>query len=233
MVDRRHRKSAAGERHARSERLVLIGGFVLALCSLLFFVWLSEEMLDGDTVRFDATIRSAVHAHTSGDVTTIMKGFTVLGSSLLMIPLSVALLGFCFIERDLHALKTLGANFGGALILELVLKHAFHRPRPVPFFDLPKPASFSFPSGHALFSFCFFVGVAAFLSPRLVWHAKLLVWTAAALLVVAIGFSRIYLGVHYPTDVLAGYAAAIIWVGSLKFLNELHHRNVKHEWATT
>jgi undecaprenyl-diphosphatase len=233
MVDRRHRKSAAGERHARSERLVLIGGFAVALCSLLFFVWLSGEMLDGDTVRFDANVRSAVHAHTASGVTTIMKALTVFGSSVVMIPLSVAILAFCFIQRDLHALKTLAATFGGALVLELVLKRAFHRPRPVPFFDLPKPASFSFPSGHALFSFCFFVGVAALLSPRLAGHAKLLMWIAAALLVAGIGFSRIYLGVHYPTDVLAGYVAGIVWVVTLKFVNEMHHRNVKREWAAT
>jgi undecaprenyl-diphosphatase len=232
-VDKRHRENFSGERHARSERLILIGGFVLALCALLFFVWLSREMLDGDTLRFDATVRSAIHAHTAGGITTIMKALTVLGSSLFMIPLSVAILVFCLIEGDLHALKTLAATFGGALILELVLKLAFHRPRPVPFFDLPRPASFSFPSGHSLFSFCFFVGVAAFVSPRLAWHAKLLMWAAAVLLVGGIGFSRIYLGVHYPTDVLAGYAAGIVWVVTLKFADELHHRNVKREWAAT
>ena len=190
-------------------------------------------MLDGDTVRFDATVRSTIHAHTATGITTTMKALTVLGSSLFMLPLSVAILSFCFIEGDLHALKTLAATFGGALFLELVLKLAFHRPRPVPFFDLPQPASFSFPSGHALFSFCFFVGVTGFLSPRLAWHAKFLMWAATVLLVGGIGFSRIYLGVHYPTDVLAGYAAGIVWAVMLKFVDVLHHRNVKREWAAT
>jgi len=102
----------------------------------------------------------------------------------------------------------------------------------VPFFDLATPASFSFPSGHALFSFCFFAGIAALLSPRLSsQRAKLGLWSIAIALILGIGLSRIYLGVHYPSDVLAGYAAGIVWVATVKFVNELHHKNVEREWS--
>ncbi|MEO6055540.1 MAG: phosphatase PAP2 family protein, partial [Gemmatimonadales bacterium] len=74
------------------------------------------------------------------------------------------------------------------------------------------PGSYSFPSGHALFAFCFFTTGAALLAPRLPWPAlRRLVWIAAAALVLAIGFSRIYLGVHYPSDVLAGYTVGLMW----------------------
>jgi undecaprenyl-diphosphatase len=96
----------------------------------------------------------------------------------------------------------------GAFVLEVTLKLAFHRPRPTPFFG-PQPSSYSFPSGHALASFCFYGVLAGVVNSR-VRHQDLRapIWIASALLVAVIGFSRIYLGVHHPTDVMAGYAAA-------------------------
>jgi len=216
----------------RYERFALVLGFLLALSALLFFGWLAEEMMEGDTARFDSTITSAVHEHATARLTTAMKALTMLGSSVVMTPLAILTLALCYFRREFHALKTLAATFGGALLLEFSLKLAFHRPRPAPFFDLPTPATFSFPSGHALFSFCFFAGLAALLSPRLASQkAKLGLWSIAIALILGIGLSRIYLGVHYPSDVLAGYAAAIVWVATVKFVNELHLKNVEGEWS--
>src|SRR5580692_10551538 len=227
-----HKQSVAGERHAWSERVVLVLGFLSALSALLFFAWLAEEMMEGDTARFDSAITLAVHQHATPRLTTVMKALTMLGSSVVMAPLAILTLALCYFRREFHALKTLGATFGGALLLEFSLKLAFHRPRPVPFFDLATPVSFSFPSGHALFSLCFFAGIAAVISPRLAsQRAKLALWLMAIALILGIGLSRIYLGVHYPSDVLAGYSAAIVWVATVKFVNELHHKNVEREWS--
>src|SRR5580704_18055058 len=199
---RPHRQSAANKHHVRYERFVLVLGFLLALSALLFFGWLAEEMMEGDTARFDSTITLAVHQNATPPLTTVMEVLTILGSSVVMAPLAILTLALCYFRREFHALKILEATFGGALLLEFILKLTFHRPRPVPFFDLPAPASFSFPSVHALFSFCFFAGIAALLSPRLVRRgAKLAVWAVAVLLIIGIGLSRIYLGVHYPSDV--------------------------------
>jgi len=225
-------QGAAGERHVRSERILLLAGLLSALGALLFFAWIAEEMLEGDTARFDSAVTSAVHAHSSALLTSVMKALTVLGSSAVMTPLAILTLIFCYMRREFYALKTMAAAFGGALILEFLLKWVFHRPRPVPFFDLPAPASFSFPSGHALFSFCFFVGIASLLSPRLGrLEAKIALWAIAVALILGIGMSRIYLGVHYPSDVLAGYAAGLVWVATVKFVNERHHKNVEREWT--
>jgi hypothetical protein len=95
----------------------------------------------------------------------------------------------------------------GALVLDLSLKYAFHRPRPVPFF-VPAPYTYSFPSGHSLFSFCFYGVLAGLLTRRIRSRRwRVLIWTLAALLVATIGLSRVYLGVHYPSDVIAGYLA--------------------------
>ena len=139
----------------RSERVLLVVGFLSALGALLFFAWIAEEMLEGDTARFDSMVTAAVHAHASAPATVLMKALTVLGSSAVMTPLAILTLILCYTRREFHALKTLAVTFGGALILEFLLKWAFHRPRPVPFFDLPAPASFSCATRNA--SSCAFV----------------------------------------------------------------------------
>jgi membrane-associated phospholipid phosphatase len=227
-----HRHTAAVKRHVRSERIVLVVGFLLALSALLLFAWIAEEMLEGDTARFDLRVTTLVHARSTSQLTAAMKALTVLGSSLVMAPLALLTLLVCYFRRDFDALKTLATTFVGALLFELLLKPAFHRARPVPFFDLPVPASFSFPSGHALFSFCFFATLAALLSARVTRRAtKFAYWFILLALSLGIGFSRIYLGVHYPSDVLAGYAAGVVWVSTVKFVNDMHHRNVKREWT--
>src|SRR5262249_2175727 len=116
----------------------------------------------------------------------------------------------------------------GALVLDLTLKYAFHRPRPTPFFG-PLPPTYSFPSGHSLFSFCFYALLAGLWGGRIRsgWLGTM-IWTVAAVLVFAIGLSRIYLGVHYPSDVIAGYLAATIWVSTLVALDRLHvHRKAR------
>jgi undecaprenyl-diphosphatase len=113
----------------------------------------------------------------------------------------------------------------GAYALDWKLKLAFHRTRPTPFFGTQEPRSFSFPSGHALFSICFFGVLAAIVTERVAnRRARAAIWGLAAVLICAIGLSRIYLGVHYPSDVIAGYAAAVFWAGAVTHIDRLLRR---------
>ena len=90
------------------------------------------------------------------------------------------------------------------------------------------PDSFSFPSGHALFATCFFGGLAVLLSHRLRSRLlQVLIWIVALLLIVLIGASRVYLGVHYPTDVLGGFAVGIVWVVSVALGDRLAERRLR------
>jgi undecaprenyl-diphosphatase len=101
--------------------------------------------------------------------------------------------------------------------LDQILKLCFHRPRPEAFFGLAIPATYSFPSGHALTATCFYGVLAGLLAARtrpLAGKAGL--WALAATLAALIGLSRVYLGVHYPSDVLAGYAAAVVWMAAVR-----------------
>ena len=108
-----------------------------------------------------------------------------------------------------------GAMMAGAVVLENALKYAVHRTRPEPFFGTP-PESYSFPSGHALFSACFYGALAWMLAARTRnAGACAAIWTAALALIAAIGLSRVYLGVHYPTDVIGGYLVAAFWLAGL------------------
>ena len=116
--------------------------------------------------------------------------------------------------------KTAAALFvvavaGGEALLG-ALKLVFHRPRPPVFFGLEEPASYSFPSGHAMLSVCFFGMAAAIVTARSGTRHRAWIWTGAAAASLLIGISRIYLGMHYPSDVLAGYAAAVIWVAAVR-----------------
>jgi undecaprenyl-diphosphatase len=100
---------------------------------------------------------------------------------------------------------------GGSLLM-WVLKLAFHRHRPDPFFNSRLPLSYSFPSGHAMLSFCLCLTAAALFSARRKnLLVRITIWIFWVSLSGAIGYSRIYLGVHYPSDVLAGYLAALVW----------------------
>jgi undecaprenyl-diphosphatase len=121
-------------------------------------------------------------------------------------------------------------TIAGAWLLDTGLKLFFGRARPEPFYDYyPAPSSYSFPSGHALFAVCFFGGLAVLLTHRLNRRvAQVAVWLLAALIILLIGSSRVYLGVHYPTDVVGGYAVGLAWVTAVAFGDRLaEHRRRK------
>ena len=194
--------------------LLLLAALLLAAAALFFFGWLAEEVLEGDAKRFDDLVRTAVHSFASPALTRVMQGLSLLGSVASVAVLTL-LAAFLFFYFHLHRAATfLVVIMVGAAILDLSLKHAFHRTRPIPYFGMA-PASYSFPSGHALGSLCFYSALAIILSARASHTIRIVIWTMATLLIAGIGLSRIYLGVHYPSDVLAGYSAAIFWVGTV------------------
>jgi undecaprenyl-diphosphatase len=201
--------------------LASLGAAVLAL---LLFAWLGNEMLEGDTRHFDQGVREWAHSYSSPGMTRTMTAISLLGYNVLIVELVIAVAVFAKL-RWRRAALWLTVAMAGSLVLDLTLKYIYHRTRPTAYFGMA-PHSYSFPSGHAICSFCFYGVLAGLLSARtkpLSW--RLLIWFAAAALVIAIGLSRIYLGVHYPSDVVAGYLAATVWVGTIIVLD--HIRKVR------
>ncbi len=199
--------------------LSLLIGLATSVAALIFFAWLTNEVLDGETRHFDTVTREAVHKFASPALTSMMQGLSFIGSTIFLSTATVAIV-FWLAKRKLKREALLfGATMLGAAILNTTLKLTFQRPRPVPYFDLRAPETFSFPSGHSLASFCFFGALAAILTARLKNPRRnLALWMFAAIMVSLIGLSRIYLGVHYTTDVLAGFTAAFIWICVIRFL---------------
>lgn len=199
---------------------VTLASLGVAVLSLFLFAWIADGVSHDRTAGFDLAVRTQIHAYASPGLTKVMIAISFLGGDGLTVAVILSVIAFlCFRWR--RATLWLVVTILGAVVLDLTLKYAFHRPRPTPFFAA-LPHTYSFPSGHSLFSFCFYGVLAGLLAGRIrSRRGRVLVWTLAALLVGAIGLSRIYLGVHYPSDVIAGYLAAALWVSTLVALDRV------------
>lgn len=217
---------AFGLPELRDSSRSLIVSLVSSVFFLILFASLSKEVFAEKLERFDFGVRMKVHQFFSPDATRFMKLMTFLGSIRFLTMLFVLIVVVWLAKGMKRPAVWLMIAVGGSVILDVSLKLSFHRPRPVPFVGVD-PSTYSFPSGHALSSFCFYGVLAGLLCARIENRAsRIFIWAAAAALVFAIGLSRIYLGVHYPTDVIAGYIAAAAWVSTL--LVAVHaHRHVK------
>lgn len=209
--------------------LSLLLGLAAAIGALIFFGWLADEVLEGETRHFDEVTRAAIHQFASPVLTTIMRGLSFVGSTLALTIASIAVV-VCLAMRKLgREAKLFALTMLGGALLNTILKLAFKRTRPVPFFNLSTPETYSFPSGHSLMSACFFGALAALLTARIKSRRlRIIIWIVATAMFLLIGLSRIYLGVHYTTDVIAGFAAALIWVLMIRFVElELKRRRAR------
>jgi undecaprenyl-diphosphatase len=185
---------------------------VLAAIAAALFCGVAVAVETNRLAGFDEAIRMELHSLASPLLTLLAEKVTWLGAIGVL-----ALFGVVAVAVLVHARRRGGAVFLtvtmlGALALENGLKFSFQRARPPPFFG-SEPMTYSFPSGHALFSLCFYGGLAIAASRSLLPAAmKTGIWIATVLIVLAIGGTRIYLGVHYPSDVLGGYLVAIAWI---------------------
>jgi undecaprenyl-diphosphatase len=203
----------------------LAAALLAAVLVFALFQALAEGVAEGETEAFDHAIRRAVNGLASPALTGAMRALTELGSPRLLVPFSLlAVAAFLRVDRR-RAAVLVAVTMLGVALLDSGLKLLFQRERPAPFFGLVPPSSYSFPSGHALASFGFYGVLAALLAARTRRRAlRILTWAAAAVLVGAVGLTRVYLGVHYPSDVLAGWAAAFVWVVAVASVDRFFRR---------
>jgi undecaprenyl-diphosphatase len=209
-------ESGSSRETSRLLSAALIVGLVAAVVALLVFSWLGREIVTGVTPAMDEWLRATLHSHASPGLTRIMIAVSRFGGPSWLVPIGIALaLAFLLHGWRRGALLIL-ITLSGAGLLNSMLKQTFARSRPEAFFDYPLPLSQSFPSGHAIFAASVFGGLAVLVSDRLGNKSlQVLVWIAALALILLVGISRVYLGVHYPSDVLAGYAVAVFWVAGV------------------
>jgi membrane-associated phospholipid phosphatase len=202
--------------------LELLFGLLTAAAALMLFSWLGREILEGEVLAFDERLRALVHDMASPRLTILMRAASLYGGPVVLIPAGL-LAAVAFLVKGWRrgALLTV-VTLAGAGLLNGLLKFSFARVRPASFFDYPLPGSPSFPSGHALYAASVFGGLAVLLTARIRnFLLQLAIWVIVISLILLVGLSRVYLGVHYPSDVLAGYAIGIIWVTAVAFGDRL------------
>lgn len=206
--------------------LWLLGGIFLAGLLLIVFGQIAEEVAEGDTTWFDRKILLALrHPADLADplgpawLEEAARDITALGSYSVLGLVVLAVVAYLLMTKRSGAATWIVVSVAGGTILSNVLKHSFNRPRPDFVAHVAQVFSPSFPSGHATLSAVTFLTIGALLasmhdSRRL----KVYFLGIAIAITVLVGLTRVYLGVHYPTDVVAGWCvgaawAAICWTG--------------------
>ncbi len=204
----------------------LLAGLLLAAAAVVLFTWLGGEVLEGEVFALDAFAREGIPGIASPGLTGFMRTLTFYGGPSVLAPIGIAMAAAFMLRGWRRGALLVVLTLAGAALLNWLLKVSFARGRPEAFFDYPLPDSPSFPSGHALYAASVFGGLAVLLSTRLKHRAlRIATWCIAVMLVLLIGFSRVYLGVHYPSDVIAGYAVGVIWVTAVSLGDRLaRHR---------
>lgn len=192
--------------------------FAIAL-GVFVFMKVESEIREGDVAALDrAVLLSLRNPADRSDplgprwLEEMGRDFTALGGTGLLTLVTLMGVGYLFLGRKPRSALYVASSIISATVLELVLKELFARPRPALVPHLSHVISPSFPSGHSMLAAAVYLTLGALLArveKRLIVKAYVLAW--ALLLAVLVGVSRVYLGVHWPTDVLAGWAAGAAW----------------------
>lgn len=176
--------------------------------AVLSFSILSVLVLNGVTTSFDEATLLWINQHASPGFDSFFVAYTELGGLIVVTTVSALLLGYFLYRKRYVRAFLIAAGVGGAALMNIILKSIFDRPRPDLWEWLVVETHFSFPSGHATASMALAIIVVA-----LLWKTKWRVVSmiSAAIYILSIGFSRLYLGVHYPTDILGGWLLGAAW----------------------
>jgi len=190
---------------------IIIGSLLLVL-SFIFFIKLSSYVLDKSIFVFDQAVSQDVYALRSPMLTRLMYVISFLGGSVWLLGGSIAVCTALLFKNYRREAVLFLLTFSVGVLLNLLLKDAVARARP-DIAPLTQEVFYSYPSGHSMNALVFY-GLLTYLVYRVSRNLTLsmLVGLGSSLLVLAIGISRVYLGVHYPSDVIAGYLAGAGWI---------------------
>lgn len=211
----------------RTLLLLMLGcGTLASLFAAWFLAEFHEEIAEPFLHALDLTILSGIHAHDTPALTHLAFALTFIGSPRALVPAILVAAALLWAKRLRRDAILLILGIGGAGLLDMALKLHFKRIRPDVPWAFVSEHSFSFPSGHSVCAVVLY-GMLTYLAwshLRALWQ-QVAVILAALLLVIGIGLSRVYLGVHFPTDIAAGYAVGLIWLTPLIAGTELLRRH--------
>jgi undecaprenyl-diphosphatase len=212
----------------------LFGGALVAIAGIFAFVWVATTVERGATQPADDAIMRWMGAHRVPWVEHAFAEITLLGTGIVVLTVVGVAALFLWLTRHKYSATLLLVATGGGIALNNILKLAFDRPRPQLFPWATRALSSSFPSGHAMSSTIVYVTV-AYLAARLQRRrsARALTMLVAVVIVALVCASRVYLGVHYPSDVGAGIVIGLAWAGlclaALEAIQIVGHRRAPHE----
>jgi undecaprenyl-diphosphatase len=196
--------------------VLLLVGLGVALVTTSGLVELHDEILKASFEQRDQAIQSWVHGFTRPWLTEVMSGLTWIGSPVVLVPAVTFAAGLLWWRRRKDDAVLVAAAALGGVALDDVMKLHFKRLRP----DLPwafvHEHSFSFPSGHSVLAMVLYGVIVYKTLDKLQSNwAKAALMAGACLMVAGIGVSRVYLGVHYPSDVVGGYFVGAVWLAAV------------------
>ncbi|MED3551318.1 phosphatase PAP2 family protein [Cytobacillus praedii] len=200
--------------------------FIIGVISLLAFSFMAFFVSANKVVQFDSTIITFVQGFENSSLTTVMKFFTFIGDTNSVIVLSILVIIFLYVvlKHRVELILFIVAIIGSAVLNQL-LKYSFQRARPE-LHRLIEIDSYSFPSGHAMNAFTVYTIITFLLWRHIPSRAgRILLIIISALMIFTIGISRIYLGVHYPSDIIAGYFASACWLGMAIWFFQKYQEN--------
>lgn len=198
------------------ERFVHLAAAATFLLAVGVFLELADDAPEGDYLPIETRIMQALRegGQPLGPAGTavVIRDITALGSAVVLILMTLLMVGYLWMSGSHRVAALIAVATAGGQGLNFVLKHSFARERPDAVLHLVEVSSTSFPSGHSMASSIFYLTSGALLARMAKRRREKAYFVGAALIITfMIGFSRVYLGVHYPTDVLAGWSAGTAW----------------------
>jgi membrane-associated phospholipid phosphatase len=217
----------------RAFGLPLVGALLILATSLWGFGLLADNVIEKETGN-DQRLAEWLRGRATDPLTDVFRAITTLGNFVTLVAVTVIAVAVLWRRRERTDGVFVAFAFLGAQVLSSAMKLGFRRERPFFPDPLATESTFSFPSGHALVSLAVYGSIALVLARRLRRRRdRIVLFGATGLLVLAIGFSRLYLGVHFLSDVLAGFAAGAAWVALLYVALEVHSRYISRYLAST
>lgn len=194
--------------HGRTIGRLIVAAFLFWV-PVILFLRIAGEVLERQPIGLDTAILDWVHGVFQDSYDLIFLVLTTLGNAEILLPVTVFLAGYFWYKRRRLDATIILFSVGGAAAANLILKALFHRARPSFWQSIVVETDYSFPSGHAMLT-----AALALCLVLILWQTR---WRWAALvsgavLTLAICFSRLYFGVHYPTDIVAGWCVSTAWV---------------------
>lgn len=186
----------------KNKRLILILNTIL-LIVFLYLGFLVRNSAEG--ILFDVSVLDFIHNSTNPILLSIMKFISFVGSGWFLFPAIGVVIIYTFIKKRHYIIKILLANTLGSWVFNYILKWIFQRTRPFDY-ALVKQGGLSYPSGHSMVTMSMYLAIAYLLSRNIDNHIKKRnIYLIASTIIILMGISRMYLGVHWPTDIVGGY----------------------------